>query len=280
LVDDPTRAGGLRLPEVEPDTEEAVALGASYVTDVLLVRAERTPEGVDVTPFSSSRRAAWYSLGFLLRESAARALDVRSQELRVGLRVARPGGEVRTEVFLADDLENGAGYCTHLGRSEEFQRVISEAREFLGRLAEPGHSEQCDSSCYDCLRDYYNMAYHPLLDWRLGRDMLDLLEFESIDLSAWRALEEALAESFTRDFQGEVVALDGNVSAVQLQGGLPLLIIAHPLESQHPDYLSERLALAWADAESRSEEGRIVIDDVFNLLRRPGWVAAQLFAPA
>jgi hypothetical protein len=52
LVDDPTRAGGLRLPEVEPDTEEAVALGASYVTDVLLVRAERTPEGVDVTPWS------------------------------------------------------------------------------------------------------------------------------------------------------------------------------------------------------------------------------------
>jgi hypothetical protein len=278
LADDPARAADLRLPEYEPDTEQKVALGATYVTDVLLLRAAAIPEGLDADPFSPSRRAPWYSAGFLLREAAARALDVQSQELRVGLRVARPGGEVRTEVFLADALENGAGYCTHLGKEEEFRKVLGEARTFLAKLAAEPHASECDSACYDCLRDYYNMAFHPLLDWRLGRDMLDLLETGVLDISSWQETERVLAEDFRRDFGGEVVTLDGGVSAVDTPAGWPLVLVTHPLESHHPDFLSERLALAWADAEARDGERRIVLDDVFNLLRRPGWVASRVFA--
>jgi Lhr-like helicase len=281
LVENASRALELRLPEVEPDTEERVALGASYVTDILLLRAKVLPEGIDADPFTPSQRAAWYSLGFLLREAAARSLDVQSQELRVGLRVARPGGEVRTEVFLADSLENGAGYCTHLGKPSEFRRVLAEARNFLDELARPQHREGCDSSCYDCLRDYYNMAFHPLLDWRLSRDMLDLLEHRAFDVSAWAATERSLAESFASDFGGSSIELDGGVIAVDTPAPWPLLIVVHPLESDHPDYLTERLAVAYADAESRaageSAARGIIMDDVFNLLRRPGWVASRVY---
>jgi hypothetical protein len=277
LVDDPGRAAGLRLPEPEPGTEVTVALGASYVTDVLLIRATSIPEGIDIHPFSPSKRAAWYSLGFLLREAAARSLDVQSQELRAGLRVARIGADVRTELFLADALENGAGYCTHLGVPSEFAKVLAEARTFIDRLSHPPHSEQCDSSCYDCLRDYFNMAFHPLLDWRLGRDMLDLLEDESFDVKAWGEIERDLAESFCRDFGGERLELDGGVQGVDAESPWPLLVIAHPLESDHPDFLTERLGLAWADAESQAGERRVLVDDVFNLLRRPGVVASRVY---
>ncbi|HET8892543.1 MAG TPA: DEAD/DEAH box helicase [Gaiellaceae bacterium] len=278
LVEDPGRAAELRLPEPEPGTEVAAALGASYVTDVLLIRATSTPEGIDTNPFSPSKRAAWYSLGFLLREAAARSLDVQSQELRAGLRVARIGADVRTELFLADALENGAGYCTHLGAPSEFAKVLAEARTFMTKLSQPPHSEQCDSSCYDCLRDYFNMAFHPLLDWRLGRDMLDLLETGAVDIASWSGAERDLAESFCRDFGGQRIDLDGEVQAIDSGAPWPLLIVAHPLESDHPDFLTQRLALAWADAESRAGERRILVDDVFNLLRRPGVVASRIYS--
>src|SRR5205823_3106502 len=128
LVEDPVRSKELNLPTVIDGSLETVALGATYVTDVLLIAIASLLSGLDADPFSAPRQAAWYSLGFLLREAAVRALDVQSQELRVGLRVARPGGKVEAELFLADSLENGAGYCTHLGKPEEFLTVLSETR--------------------------------------------------------------------------------------------------------------------------------------------------------
>src|SRR5262249_23119257 len=131
LVEDPVRAEKLDLPDPVDGTERVVALGASYRTDILLVRPKSVPFNIDTTPFTASKRAAWYSLGFLLREAATRSLDVQSQELRAGLRVAQVGSEVRTELFLADELENGAGYCTHLGETAAFEKVIVEARTFL-----------------------------------------------------------------------------------------------------------------------------------------------------
>ena len=54
---------------------------------------------------------------------------------------------------------------------------------------EPAHADGCDSSCYDCLRDYYNMNYHPILDWRLAYDMLGLLDGSEIAVARWRDIE-------------------------------------------------------------------------------------------
>ncbi len=147
------------------------------------------PEGSTSTPFSPSRRAAWYSLGFLLREAAARALDVQSQELRVGLRVARIGEAVRTELFLADSLENGAGYCTHLGKPSSSRGACRSPNVPRRARSSPPHSEQCDSSCYDCLRDYYNMAFHPLLDWRLAATCSTCWSGAASMSSPWAAIE-------------------------------------------------------------------------------------------
>jgi len=46
------------------------------------------------------------------------------------------------------------------------------------------------------------MPYHPLLDWRLAWDMLDLLEDGTLELQRWRPIEEALAASFAMHFGG------------------------------------------------------------------------------
>ncbi len=33
------------------------------------------------------------------------------------------------------------------------------------------HAAECDTSCSLCIRDFHNLAYHGLLDWRLALDM-------------------------------------------------------------------------------------------------------------
>jgi len=280
LADDPQRSQELTIPPLDLSRTETVALGAIQVSDVLLVGIDSPPPGVDLNPSAVPHRAAWYSLGFLLREAAVRHLDVQSQELQVGLRVSKPNQEAVGEVFLADALENGAGYCTYLGNPDEFQRVLDKARAFLDKLTEAPHSSQCDGSCYDCLRDYYNMAYHPLLDWRLARDMLDIAGGGNLDLKPWGPLEEELADRFAADFGGTSRRLDGGVAAVEFSDRL--VLVTHPLEGYHSRQ-SERLARAHADARGRSfgapTDRLVLTSDTFNLLRRPGMVAARAFRP-
>src|SRR6185503_21362813 len=47
------------------------------------------------------------------------------------------------------------------------------------------HALECDTSCNHCLRDFQNLPYHSLLDWRLAIDMVQLARSSStvIDLA-------------------------------------------------------------------------------------------------
>ena len=55
----------------------------------------------------------------------------------------------------------------------------------------------CRTSCPDCLRDFSNLPYHPILDWRLGLDIarLALDPAAPIDFSVtyWQGLDAAVA---------------------------------------------------------------------------------------
>src|SRR5262249_40639429 len=146
LADDPYRATALQLPDPDRSQTQVVALGSITVTDVLLLGISDPPLGCSLSPQgpgAAARRAAWYSLGFLLREASVRYLDVQSQELQVGLRVIRAGLMLSAEVFLADALENGAGYSTHLGTADNFRKVITECEDVLNRLDLPSHRDSC-----------------------------------------------------------------------------------------------------------------------------------------
>jgi ATP-dependent helicase YprA (DUF1998 family) len=271
LAEDPIRRADLRLPDLSNAPFEQVALGASQVTDMLLLGVEDIPRGLDLTPLEPPQKAAWYSLSFLLRESAVRYLDVQSRELQAGLRVSKVAGTAHGQVFLADDLENGAGYSTHLGLPDTFRDLLNEAQDYIGLLERPKHASNCDSSCYDCLRDYFNMAYHPLLDWRLARDMIDVIEGRDLRLDRWLEIESELAQSFAEDFGGTATPLDGDTVAVEFEDFM--MIVRHPIEDAKK---SSRLAAASADAEDRGF-GELTgqpywFIDSFNLLRRPGAV--------
>lgn len=277
LAEDESRSANLNLPTPDMSTLQTVALGASQVTDMLLVGFRETSPGLNLQPLAIGRVAAWYSLGFLLREAAVRLLDVQSRELRAGLRVSSGGGEARGEIFLADDLENGAGYATHLGQADVFENLLKECSLYvLDTLEKPSHMLDCDSSCYDCLRDYYNMAYHPLLDWRLARDMLGLISGGDIDYREWTALQTQTAKVFAADFGGSDVTLPTGAPSITFADRI--VLIRHSLEDEINPPL--RLAEAKADAEDlgfgTGTDKPIHFSDGFNLLRRPGREAARL----
>jgi ATP-dependent helicase YprA (DUF1998 family) len=270
------------LPELDKDGALTVALGAAYVTDAALMSVDSEPTGLDLDPTAAvAKRAAWYSLGFLIREAAVRMLDVQTRELRVGLYYEPlESDRVRAWLYLADSLENGAGYATHLGQPEHFRGVLAEARDYLQTKLEPSrHRDRCDSSCYDCLRDYFNMAYHPLLDWRLARDLLDIVEGRPLALESWAEIERSRAVSLAAHCGGEVVELEGGVAAVQ--AGERLIAITHPLESHDVETrASDRLAAAIADAEDRGMRlwDTLFLEDSFRVLRSAGELASRHMA--
>ena len=268
----------LRLPQLDQSAVEAVALGEAHVTDVLLVGAASIPPGLTVDPIEPSRKGAWFSLGFLLRESAARMLDVQAQELDVGLRSQRVVGALNPQLFLADSLENGAGYCTHLGKAHVFLELLAKAASYAQELAQAPHGEDCSSSCYDCLREYTNMAFHPLLDWRLASDMLALLRDGSVDLLGWQPVERKLSTAFAADFGGRLIQLAGSAWAVAFDERA--LMVSHPLEDTGQQS-GARLAQGRAGLEAAGYGERlgkpVAVFTSFDLLRRPGWVYAELF---
>lgn len=265
--------------EVRLDERWEGALGMVKKTDALLLGRRQAVPGLDLRPYDPGRRGAWYSLGFLLRSEAARQLDIGSAELTVGYSVRHVAGRTQSEVFVADALENGAGYCTRLGQPDQLAKLLQGTDRFGSELAKPPHDE-CDSSCPDCLRDFTNLVFHPLLDWRLGRDLLDLLLGRPLDTDRWTEEERLLAEAFAEDFYGTPVRLDGGAWGVHGDAGV--VIVRHPFESPteggDPEglELTERMDRAYVDAESRASGAAIRFVSSFDLQRRPGWVVARV----
>jgi hypothetical protein len=207
----------------------------------------------------------------MLRAASARLLDVNTRELRVGLRTTGVAGTPTAEIFIADELENGAGYATHLGQPQVFADVLEESQLYIDKLGEAAHASNCSGSCYDCLRDYNNMEFHSLLDWRLGRDMIDLLMGRQLDVLRWRSIEKALAEQLSKYF-GVAVSQFGPLYGVDVDGKAVLL--THPLEAGDARYTSERVAEAVAEARSKGRSEFLI--DCYQVMRRPGWVATEV----
>ena len=274
----------VRLPASESARERRVALAAVKSTDVLVVGidSDALPVGLTLRPDTAARRGAWYSLGFLLRDAAARLLDVETPEIQVGLRTVRtPDGDWGAQVFLSDTLANGAGYCSHLGEPAIFAELLESAWARAGELETHTNSgEPCGSACYNCLKDYRNMAYHGLLDWRLAADLLGLMRGRGFEPERlWGTLGSDVVEDFAAQFDefefGDMGGLPAAVHPLRCVIGL------HPLEEGSLAYASERVAEAADEASLQGYEDagerELRFHNYFDLLRRPGNVYSRLW---
>jgi Lhr-like helicase len=255
-------------PMPRPDTSVQTltrALAAISSTDVLTVAINSVPLGLCLNPAVPEARAAWYSFGFLLRRAAAVRLDINESELDLGLQpvldLTTPFAPPSAKIFLSDSLENGAGYSTHLGDPNRFQELLGFILDqpplpprdsFYRPLVNESHDEECATSCHRCLREFGNMAYHPLLDWRLGLDMVNL----ALDPNAqvgfgapyWTYRLSQAGQSYFNGL-GMTTATFAGLPAGINQMNSEAVILIHPLWDADRSNYHPSLAAAVAEAE-------------------------------
>jgi hypothetical protein len=274
--------------DMTPTTTTTLSLAALAYTNVLLLAlSPAAPQvGLNLRPTSLPARAAWYSFAFLIRAAAAELLDVDTNEFRVGMRTVRDTqGFPTAEIFISDNLENGAGYATFLARRDVMEDLLDrigpssraerQGKTFYERLR--NHTvagKPCDSSCHDCLRDYSNMPYHGLLDWRLALDIADLSEGRRVDEARW--LDSALdARSALKGAFGWKPATFGSVAfgvvqaLIDERSGVANLL-THPLWDTDGSP-SRAYAVAKLEAEAANYTVRPIT--LFDAIRRPGFLA-------
>ncbi len=260
-------AVGLQYGTANPDVR---ALGSIKRTDLLVLGLGTIPPTLNLDPRRVEGRAALYSLGFLIRRAAAVLLDINEWELRVGLRVVRNAqGNIVGQVFLSDSLENGAGYCSQFATPSAMERLLrfvsDSTSSLLGPIIAASHADDCQTSCHDCLRDYSNLAWHNILDWRMALDLarlaLDSNAAVGFSTPHWLPLVTAATPPYFRAL-GWTAATFGGLPAAR-SGSLAEFVI-HPLWSDvHPSILQAR-----ADA-STSGITHPQTRTLFELVRRP-----------
>jgi len=261
---------------------EEIALAAPKTTDVLRIRPASVPEGLSMDPLMShgAVKAAFYSAAFIIRSLSAELLDTDPEEFDVSnvRQVELGDGHKVGEIVLSDHLANGAGFVAwvHQHWTDLLARATSSTESpntFIGSLISPDHRMSCDSSGYDCLRQYRNMSYHGLLDWRLGLSLLRCLDsntfsagldsdFTAPDLDGWVRLATERRDAFCSTFQCAPREY-GPLPGFEV-GGMQVLVV-HPLW----DTFRPHGVLAEARAAVSSSAVRYL--DTFNLLRRESW---------
>ena len=251
-------------------------LGAMWTTDALVASPEHDQhDGFSHLSYplindravllSTARRAAWSSLAFALRVRAAVELDVEPREFEAGLRLIAAGGAgaFRPELFLADAIENGAGFVTRFAQAQRFSDLLDATRTMIASDWDDPARHDCEGSCPRCLRDFSNTPYHPVLDWRLAADLLDILLDGALARDRWDHIRAAAMRGVARDFSWTV--LDAGPRPI-LDTGQGLIVIVHPLDNID----------GYLVGDMPTEHGPAAVFDAFNFDRRPGEVYRRL----
>jgi DEAD/DEAH box helicase domain-containing protein len=146
-------------------------------------------------------------------------------------------------------------------------------RETSSRMQSAAHRASCDSSCPNCLRSYDNRWLHPLLDWRLALDVLELVVEGTLDEARWLGDAERLVGSFVAgNLQfGQVEAFErAGLHGVFEPRGRRAVVFGHPLWRVSPDGYGPQLAEAVAEVEADFRASAVQAFDLFTLTRNPG----------
>ena len=273
------RARQLNWGLVAPtESTRRVAIGELRTTDAITVEIlNGSAPGGFVTVDKNETpagRAAFLSLAEALRRAARHTLDIDPSELMVGLRPTARQGMRTASVFLADELDNGAGYAVELGRPEVMERLLSVTRSQLADLWGGAHSSACSTSCPDCLRSYDNRRLHAYLDWRLALDMLELADGGNLAWVRWRelAIRSAAALSAEPELELKAETVESYPVIVQRSTGRAV-ILGHPLWRRSPDQWTEEQSVVAASVR-RLLAPAVSMSDPFEAQRQPLTVIA------
>jgi hypothetical protein len=149
---------------------KGLVLGTDFISDVLLVSLSVT-QPLTLIPTFLATDVGLRTIAEALTKAGCERLELEAQELQAEFRPAlTPAGREgrEAEIYMYDTLAGGAGFAQRVGRLGMV--VFEDALRILEQCP-----ENCDRSCYRCLRSYKNKFEHDLLDRHVGASLLRFL---------------------------------------------------------------------------------------------------------
>jgi len=159
-----------KQPKCDGGFTKGIVLGTDFITDVLLISL-LSEEPIDLRPNSLGTTIALRTVCEALSKAACSILELEPTELQAEFRPAvniHGSTGAQMEIYLYDTLPGGAGFAKQVG--DQGEPVFREALRLLEQCP-----ENCDRSCYRCLRSYKNKFDHEFLDRFVGAALLRYL---------------------------------------------------------------------------------------------------------
>lgn len=194
---------------------KGLVLGTDFITDVLLV-AIRVDTPITLVPGVLATDVALRTICEAVTKAACARLELEANELQAEYRPAlTPEGRagLEAEIYIYDTLPGGAGFAKRVG--DIGLPIFEDALKLLEVCP-----DNCDRSCYRCLRSYKNKFEHDLLDRHLGASLLRfVLNNAAPTLSADRVARSTnlLFEDLDRqDLEGITIERDKKITVAGL----------------------------------------------------------------
>ena len=159
---------GWQCPNIKGEAQH-IQLIHQFTSQAVTIAAD-LPLDLDPTFLEPAGRAVWHSFGTLIKEAAARHLQIVPEEIQAGARPIRDRhGRIQGEVFIYDDVPGGAGYARAITDN------LKDIAEFALSIGRRCTNDACRDACYHCLLSYSNQRHHPFLDRNLGTAVLEFL---------------------------------------------------------------------------------------------------------
>lgn len=132
---------------------ERTALGHIFVTDVVKIRLNMDEGSDELVTFA-----------YALTEGMSHALQIERTDIN-GMVIQNEMGEY--DIVLYDNVPGGAGHVKRLADEKTMTEVLKAAYNVVNQNC-------CDenTTCYKCLRNYYNQADHNRMKRKYARDII------------------------------------------------------------------------------------------------------------
>ena len=155
----------VKLFECENDELNYLKLGHKFQTDV----ARFTIPSLGLSEKISYAQALSFMYAFL--EGISIALDIERNDIDGVLETNLESQSF--DILLYDNVPGGAGHIKRLLNKESVIKSLQAALEKVS-----AHCCDENTSCYNCLRNYYNQSYHDKLQRKLATESIKRLLFE------------------------------------------------------------------------------------------------------
>jgi ATP-dependent helicase YprA (DUF1998 family) len=221
-----------------------LVLGTDFITDIALF-SMRVEAPMRLRPGHYPTDVALRTASEALAIAAAKLLEIEPGELLAEFRPAltkRGANGLEAEIFLYDTLPGGAGFASQL--AEQGEELFRLALNLMKTCP-----EDCDASCYRCLRSFKNKFEHSLLDRHVGIELLEYLITGDIPLFDSRRLvrsAELLANDVERNGASLRIERGAEISIAKIEkliapikitrqnGSSFVVIVSGPLEIDYP----------------------------------------------